>query len=65
MEHHKISELLNNSTVSRFVTRKTIKVNDISNGQYSLNQNAIKFKSTMLGCDLRDSSDAYISVKGQ
>ena len=49
MEHHKISELLNNSTVSRFVTRKAIKVNDISNGQYSVNQNAIKFKSTTLG----------------
>ena len=28
MEHHKISELLNNSTVSKFVARKWIQVSN-------------------------------------
>ena len=32
MEHHKISKSLNNRTVPKFVTRKWIKVNDLSNG---------------------------------
>ena len=30
MEYHKISKLLSDSTVSKFVTRKCIKVNDLS-----------------------------------
>ena len=30
MEHYKISKLLNNSTESKFVTRKWIEVNDLS-----------------------------------
>ena len=30
MEHDKISELLNDSTVSKFVTRKWIEVNNLS-----------------------------------
>ena len=30
MEHPKISKLLNDSTVSKFVTRKWIEVNDLS-----------------------------------
>ena len=29
MKHYKISELLNNSTVSKFVTRKWFEVNDL------------------------------------
>ena len=29
MEHHKISKLLNNSTASKFVTKKWVKVNDL------------------------------------
>ena len=33
MEHYKISNLLNNSTVSKFMTKKWIKVNDLSSGQ--------------------------------
>ena len=33
MEHHKISKLLNDSTVSNFLIKK-IKVNHLSNGQY-------------------------------
>ena len=33
MEHYKISKLLNNSTVSKFVTKKCVTVNDFSSGQ--------------------------------
>ena len=36
MEHFKISKLLNDSTVLKFVTRKQIEVNDLSEGQYYL-----------------------------
>ena len=39
MEHHKIPNLLNDSTVLKFVTRKWIKLSDLSNGQYSVNKN--------------------------
>ena len=35
MEHYKISKLLNDSSVSKFVTKKWIKLNDLSCGQYS------------------------------
>ena len=35
MEHYKISKLLNDSTVSKFVIKKWIKLNDLSCGQYS------------------------------
>ena len=64
MEHHKISKLLNDSTVSKFVTRKWIEVNYLSGGQYSINKN-IRFKISMLRSDLCDYSDAYIVVKGE
>ena len=47
MENHKISKLLNDSTVSEFVTRKQIDVNDLSSGQNSVKKN-IKFKTSML-----------------
>ena len=63
MEHYKISNLLNVSTVSKFVTRKWIEVNDLSSGQYSVNKN-IMFKTSMLRSDLCDYRDAYIIVKG-
>ena len=56
MEHYKTSKLLNDSTVSKFVTKKWVKVNDLSSGQYSVNK--------MLRSDLCDYSDAYIFVKG-
>ena len=39
MEHHKISKLLSDSTLSKFVTRKWIEVNDLSSGQYSADKN--------------------------
>ena len=42
MEHYKVSKLLNDSPISKFFTRKCIKVNDLSSGQYSLNKNIIQ-----------------------
>ena len=62
MEHCKISKLLNNSTVSKFVTKKWAKVNDSSSGQYSVNKN-VRFKTSMLRLALCDYSNAYIVVK--
>ena len=38
MEHHKISKLLNDSTVPKFVRRKWIEVNDLLGDQYSFNK---------------------------
>ena len=38
MELYKISKLLNDSTVSKVVTKKWIEVNDLSSGQYSANK---------------------------
>ena len=63
MNHRKLTKLLNDSTVSTFLTRKLIEVNDLSNGQYSVNKN-IRFKNSKLRSDLRDYSDANIVVKG-
>ena len=63
MEHYKISELLSDSTVSKFVTKTWIEINDLSNGQDSVNKN-VRFKTSILRSDLRDYSDAYIVVKG-
>ena len=63
MKHYKISNLLNDSTVSKFVTKKWIKVNDLSIDQYSVNK-SIKFKTSMLRLNLCDYSDAYILAKG-
>ena len=37
MEHHKISKLLIDSTISKLVTRKLIEVNNLLNGQCSVN----------------------------
>ena len=45
MGHYKISKLLNDSAVSKFVTRKWIGRNDFSSAQYSANKN-IKIKFT-------------------
>ena len=63
MEHYKTFKLLNDSTLSKFVTEKWLEVNDLSSGQYSVNKN-IRFKTSKLRSDLRDYSDAYIVVKG-
>ena len=61
MEHYKISNLLNDSTVSNFSTKKWIKVNDLSCGQCSVNER-IRFNTSMLRSDL---CDAFIVVKGR
>ena len=44
MEHYQISKLLNDSTGSKFVTKKWVNVNYLSSGQYSVNKN-IRFKT--------------------
>ena len=43
------------------MTKKWIKVNDLSSGQHSDNKN--RFKNLMLRSDLCDYSDAYIITK--
>ena len=63
MEHYKISKLLSDSSVFKFVTKKWIEINDLSSGQYSVNK-SIRFETSMLRSDLCDYSDAYIVVKG-
>ena len=62
MEHYKISKLLNDSTVSKFLTKRWIDVNDLASSQYSVTKN-IKFKTSMLRSSLCDYSDAYIDVQ--
>ena len=62
MEDYKISKLLNNSIVSKFIIRKWIKVNNLSGGQYSANKN-IAFKFSLLKLDLCNYSDAYVVAK--
>ena len=63
MRHHKIFESSNYSTVSKFLTKKWIEVNDLLRNQYSVNKN-IRFETIMLRSNLCDYSDAYIIVKG-
>ena len=64
MEHYKISTLLNDSIVIKFVTMKWVEVNDLSSGQYSVKKN-IKFKTSMLRSDVCDYSATYIGLKGR
>ena len=47
MEQYKIATFLNDSTVSKFVTKECIETNDLSSGQYSVNKN-IRFETSML-----------------
>ena len=51
MEHYKISKLSNDSSLSKFVEKKWIEVNDLSSGQFSVNKN-LRFKTLMLRSDL-------------
>ena len=62
MVHYKISELLNNSTVSKFETKKWVQWNDSSSGHYSVKKN-IRFKVSVWRSNLWDYSDAHIVVK--
>ena len=47
MEHHRIPKLLNNSTVSKFVTRNCIKVNYLSGGKCFVNKTGLKLRSDL------------------
>ena len=62
MEHYKVSKLLNDSTVSKYVTKKQIEINDLSSGQYSIIKH-IRFKTSMFKLCLCEYSDAHILVK--
>ena len=67
MEHDKINNLLlsednESETLSKFITRKYIKVSSLSN-TYNENK-SIRFKTPMLRSILCDYSDAYILAKG-
>ena len=62
MEHCKIPKLLNDLTVTKFLTRKWIKENDLSNRQYSVNKN-VRSEAPMLTPGLCYYSDAYIVVE--
>ena len=64
MEYYKLSKLLNDSTLSKSVTKKWIEVNDLSGGQYFADKN-IRLKTPMWTSDLCDYSDEYIVVKGR
>ena len=59
MKHHKMSNLLNDSTVSKFVTRKWIEVSNLWGGQYYVNINTTPMRRS----DLCNCSDAHIAVK--
>ena len=63
MEDHEISKLLRDSTISKFVTRKWIELNNLTSCKYSVNKN-IRFETTVISSDLYNYSDAYIDVKG-
>ena len=47
MEHYKISKLSNDSTVSKFLTKKWIEANDLASGENSDSKN-IRFITLML-----------------
>ena len=47
MEHYKTSKLLNDSTVSKFVTKKWVELKDLSSGQQSVGKN-IRFKIRLI-----------------
>ena len=64
MEHYKISKFLNDSAISKFLTKKLIEVNDLLSCQYTDSKN-IRFKTSMLRSNLCDYSNAYIVVKGK
>ena len=59
MEHYKISKLLNDWTLSKW-----IEVNGLSSGQYSVSKD-IRFKTSMLRSDLCDHSDGWAGITNQ
>ena len=64
MEYQKIANLLDTESnqPSKFRTRNWVEINDESRGTYTSND--IKFKTTILRCNLCDYADSYILVKG-
>ena len=64
MEQHEISELLNDSPVSKFATRNWIEGNDLSESQHSVKKN-IRFKTPVLRSDLSNYNEAHFVVKGR
>ena len=64
MEYRKISNLLESASdnLSKFKTRNWIEINDESRGNFA--NNDIRFKTTMLRCNLCDYADSYTLVKG-
>ena len=68
MEYDKINNLLlsednESEQLSKFVTRKYVRVNSLLN-TYNKNK-SIRFKALMLRSNLYDYSDGYILVKGK
>ena len=65
MEYQRITNLLGNipDKVTKFITKKWIKVHDQSGKIYNTNKQ-IRFKTSILRFDLCDFNDAYIVVKG-
>ena len=61
-EQHRLSKLLIDSTVSKFATGKSIEVNDLSGGEYSVKKN-IRFKTPLLRSSLCDTD--ILLWKGQ
>ena len=61
MEYDKINNLLGSESehLSKFVTRKYVKVNSLS-----IENKSIRFKTPMLRSDLCYYSDAYVLVNG-
>ena len=68
MEYHKITNLLDTTSdnVPRFFTKKWVEVHDQSGSaeERCKPSKQIRFKTSMLGSDLCNYSDAYIVVKG-
>ena len=64
MESLKLFKLFNSLTVKKFATRKQTEVNDLSNGNYSLNNN-IKFKTPLLRSNFCDYNNAFAVVESR
>ena len=64
MEYDKINNLLGSESenLSKFVTRKYVRFNSLSNTDDE--NNSIRFKTPMLRSDSCDYADAYILVNG-
>ena len=63
MQHQKVLNLINETSDSKFVTRKWNNVNDQSNSNYYV-RNKIIYNTEVLKSNLSDYNDAYILVSG-